>query len=192
MTVVNCLNCLGSARSIPLNDWVLTILRLLQRKKLYVTLVHIAGVGNIVADDPLGNKPLSAAWSLDADSFRWLCESEFVPEVDLFAMREIQRLPSFVALIPDPLASEVHAFSGDQTRWSSLSLFPPTSQILRVLPLLRTFRGRAILVTPDWPNQAWYPSLLRESSGPHLFQRVGNSFIWASSKVLSPLAYWIF
>ena len=59
MTAVNCLARGGSAKSPPLNSWVLSILQLLSKKALHLTACHIAGVRNVVADGLLRSKSLS-------------------------------------------------------------------------------------------------------------------------------------
>ena len=198
MTVVNCLNRGGSARSLPLNSWVLSILHQLARHHLHLTACHIAGVRNVVADGLSRNSPLPSEWSLDEESFRLMCLKEFVPEIDLFATRENRKLPRFLSPVPDRLAEGVDAFTCPWNRWQSVYLFPPTSLLLRVLLLLQHYRGRALLVTPDWPNQPWYPLALRLAKRrwplphPRLSQQVGENIICASSKIYLHLLCWVF
>ena len=115
MTVVNCLNRLGSARSKPLNDWVVSILSTLRKKDLFLTTCHIAGVRNVIADGLSRSKPLSSEWTLDHQSFSWLCQKEFVPSVDLFATKENHKLRSYVSPVPDIEAVAVDAFSSSQS-----------------------------------------------------------------------------
>ena len=198
MTAVNCLNRCGSARSFPLNSWIVSILRLLSRRSLHLTACHIAGVKNVVADGLSRNVPLSSEWSLDVHSFQLLCRREFVPEVDLFATRENHKVPQFVSPLPDPLAVAVDAFSLDWNRWRRIYLFPPSALILRVLVLLQHFQGQALLITPAWTNQPWYPLALQlarhhwDLPCPVLSQRVGENIICNSSKIYRHLLCWIF
>ena len=198
MTVVNCLSRGGSARSVPLNRWIISILHLLQQRQLVLTACHIAGVRNVIADGLSRNSPLPSEWSLDEESFRLMCHREFVPQVDLFATRENRKLDAYVSPVPDRWAIGVDAFSIDWNQWESIYLFPPTSQLLKVLVLLQHFRGRALLVTPDWPNQAWYHLAQRLSRGywhlprPRLSQRVGDTTTLASSKMFQHLLCWSF
>ena len=144
------------------------------------------------------SKPLPSEWTLDEESFRLVCQREFVPQVDLFATRENRKLSSFVSPVPDPLAVGVDAFSLDWSRWEGIYLFPPFSQILRVVLCLQHYQGRAILITPDWPNQPWFPILLERAKDrwdlldPKLFQFVGEDISWASSKMFRHLVCWIF
>ena len=58
-TAVACLNRSGSARSRPLNSWTLSILHQLEKKGLFLTAFHIAGVRNIIADGLSRSTPLT-------------------------------------------------------------------------------------------------------------------------------------
>ena len=151
----------------------------------------------MVVDGLSRSKPLSSEWSLDAVSFQWKCERTFVPEIDLFATRENHRIKPFISPVPDSEAFAIDAFAIDWNQWRKIYAFPPTSQILKVLTLLQGFKGEAIVVTPDWPNQPWYPVLMSRAvehfliPHPLLYQIVGRNTIWASSKVWLHLHLWI-
>ena len=198
VTSVTCLKRMGSARSIALNTWVVSVLSLAQDRGLVLTACHIAGVRNVVADGLSRNAPLPSEWSLDQESFALICNKEFVPEIDLFATRENSKLPRFVSPVRDPLAEGVDAFSVPWSRWHSLYLFPPTILLLRVLVLLQHHEGKAILVTPFWPNQPWFPLATRLAKRcwrlprPRLSQQVGENIIYASSKIYRHLLCWVF
>ena len=113
MTVVNCLSRLGSARSKPLNSWVVSILSLLRDRGIFLTTCHVAGVRNVVADALSRSVPLKSEWSLDDDSFRLLCRRTFYPQVDLFATRENRKVEAFISPVQDHLAVGVDAFAID-------------------------------------------------------------------------------
>ena len=98
-TVVNCLNRLGSARSKPLNSWVLSTLILLRRKGIYLTAFHIQGVRNVVADALSRKCPINTEWELDNTSFSLITSRFGLPEVDLFATRDNKKVPQFVSPI---------------------------------------------------------------------------------------------
>ena len=68
LTAVNCLNRLGSARLRPLNSWVLSILHLVSAREWAVSVFHIAGVRNVVADSLSRIAPVSMEWSLGRQS----------------------------------------------------------------------------------------------------------------------------
>ena len=64
-TAVNCINRQGSARSRPLNSWVLSILHLLKKRGVAVSVFHIAGVSNVLADSLSRPDPVATEWTLD-------------------------------------------------------------------------------------------------------------------------------
>ena len=116
MTTVHCLRRGGSARSRPLNSWVLSIRVLLERRGLYLSVCHVAGVLNVIADGLSRRKALDTEWMLDETSFQWLCNLGVLPEVDLFATRENTRLPKFVSPVLDHQAEALDAFRVDWNR----------------------------------------------------------------------------
>ena len=196
-TVVCCLNRMGSARSRPLNSWVISILQLLEKRRLFLSAFHISGVRNVIADGLSRSLPISTEWMLDKSSFKWILGRAPTPQVDLFATRENAQLPSFVSPVLDVKAVEVDALSIPWDRWRVVYLFPPTPLILKVLAHLETFKGTALLVTPDWPGQAWFPLLRRKAReclhlpDPRLSQIVAGERVFCSSRALLRLLCWI-
>ena len=75
-------------------------------------------------------------------------------------------------------------------------LFPPVSMLVRVIPLLDTFQGTALVVTPAWETRTWYLALASRAKErfllphPFLFQRVGGRLFSNPSKVWSRLLCW--
>lgn len=57
----------------------------------------------------------------------------------------------------------------DWNIWSCSYLFPPNQTILKVLGKMADFRGIAYIVVPVWHNQAWFPLLISQMKGCHLF-----------------------
>ena len=78
---------------------------------------------------------------------------------DLFADRLNTQLPQFFSWRPDPMALASDALQQDWSTGRNYA-FPPFCLIIRTLAKLREKGGELILVTPVWPTQAWYPSLL--------------------------------
>ena len=160
-------------------------------------MVHISGPRNIVADQLSRQTILPSEWTLDPQSFSWILSLGVSPQVDLFATRENARMSQFVSPMMDDLAVAVDAFSLDWNVWRAIYLFPPTSLLHKVLTHLESFRGQALLVTPDWPNQSWFPALsLRARSvlpipNPRLFQRVRGEIFWSHSHLYCSLLIWI-
>lgn len=198
MTTVHCINRRGSSKSPALNSWILSLGLMLRQQRTFLTAFHVAGVSNVVADALSRDQPIDSEWSLDQDSFQWMCTLAAPPQVDLFATHENHQIPNYVSPILDPLAVGKDAFLLDWNRWEVIYLFPPRPMILPVLEKLNDFRGRAYIVAPFWPNQAWFPLLESRSSfhrkfpNPRLSQRVGRRDFSCSSKKILHLAVWIF
>ena len=88
----------------------------------------------------------------DADS-RALCQGSFCRQTEHPAASVLQLEARSV------LALEVDALQQDWSKEKNYA-FPPFCLIMRVLAKLREQGGELILVTPLWPTQAWYPTLL--------------------------------
>ena len=67
--VVCCLNRGGSARSIPLWSWTLSIVNLLETRGWFLTVVHLKGASNVLADALSRDRPIATEWELDMESF---------------------------------------------------------------------------------------------------------------------------
>ena len=83
--------------------------------------------------------------------------------MDLFVARHNAQLPQYLNFKPDPGAVAVDTFGQD---WSSLTLyvFPPFLMVGRYLQKIREDKvEKAVIVTPLWRSQAWYPLLLHMS-----------------------------
>lgn len=73
-------------------------------------MVHIQEVSNVLADGLSWLIPLSTKWTVDTDSFSWLCRMYGLLDVDLFVSEWSQRLLTYVAPFPDCEAVAVDAF----------------------------------------------------------------------------------
>ena len=82
------------------------------------------------------------------------------PEIDLFATRLNHKLPIYVSWNPDPYSVSINAFS---VSWSQsyVYCFPPFSVIWKVLKKIRDHTAEAIIITPHWPTQSWFPAALQ-------------------------------
>jgi hypothetical protein len=96
---------------------------------------------------------------------RWLSvslaqiQSIWQSRIDLFASEWNAQLPSFVSWFPQPNAQWTDAFSRD---WKGLQAyaFPPFNLIPHFLSKLIQDQATLTLITPYWPSQAWFPTLL--------------------------------
>ena len=82
------------------------------------------------------------------------------PEIDLFATRLNHKLPIYVSWKPDPYSVSINAFS---VSWSQsyMHCFLPFSVIWKVLKKIRDNTAEAIVITPHWPTQSWFPAALQ-------------------------------
>ena len=195
-TAVNCINRGGSARSPPLNSWILSILTLLKKKGLFISAFHIAGVRNVIADSLSRSAPVSTEWELDQDSFDKIVTRWGAPQVDLFATAENFKVNAYISPVPDPQSLGTDAFAQDWSKWNKVYLFPPTAMLPKIIPLLDAFRGTAIVVTPAWKTRTWFVALESRARDklllpcPHLSQRVGGEVFSNLSKIWNPLVCW--
>ena len=84
----------------------------------------------------------------------------FKPEIDLIATNIKRQLGKYAAFRPDPGAIYIDAFSID---WTDLKFhaFLPILVIPRVLAKEKQDSAEDIVVVPFWPNQVWYPVMLK-------------------------------
>ena len=191
---MNCLNHLDSVISCPFNDWTLSILHLLKRRGLFLTAKHITRIQNVVADGLSRLYPLPSEWMLDHQFFDWVLGLRTQPQVD-FTTRENYHLLCYVYSVLDEQATALDAFSVDWKRWGLIYLFPPANVILKVLNLLESYVGNAVLLTPCWPNQQWYLLLFQRASAyqeipqPGLSQIMKGEVCWNLSRFLPANSY---
>ena len=160
-SAVQALNKMGSMKSLDLDIISKDIWEWAMERKISLSASHIPGIFNKEADIESRKDDRSLEWSLNPEDFDSLLqELEFSPEIDLFASRLNAKIHPFVSYRPDPLASHVNAFSLD---WSDLPFyaFPPFPCISSCIQKVVQDRATGIIIVPDWPNQIWYPEILR-------------------------------
>ena len=162
-SAVHALNKMGSMRSLLLDSISKDIWDWANKRNNFLTASHIPGVFNEEADAESRREDRSSEWMLHSQDFKRLLEElQFTPSIDLFASRLNTQLSSFVSFRPDPESCHVDAFS---LNWEDLSFyaFPPFPCISSCIQKVVQDRSRGILVAPNWPNQIWYPELIRMS-----------------------------
>ena len=155
-SAVNILNHMGTSHSDPCNELAKVIWEWCIKRSIWISIVHIPGKNNVVADFESRRIQRESEWMLDITS---LCEAlkrlEVSPVIDLFASRINKQLPRYVSYRPDPDAEAIDAFT---LNWENLNFyaFPPFSVIPTVLAKIQKERAEGIVVLPDWPTQSWY------------------------------------
>ena len=164
-TVVSYINNEGGMRSGPLCALLWRILTWCTVNQVTLKARHIPGQLNVVADklSRLG-QIIQTEWSLLTEVFQTICIRWHRPQIDLFATKFNNKLPQFVSLVPDSLATAVDALS---LPWEDLDayVFPPVAILGKVVEKLLDSPGnRIILIAPGWPNMPWFWDLVDMSS----------------------------
>ena len=117
--------------------------------KCWLTITHIPGLENVLADLRSRKFTDHLEWSLSLDIFQAICKEWGTPEVDMFASRLNAKLPKYVSWEPEPDNWKTDAFS---FKWDNLFIFcfPPFSLLPRVVRKLRRDRACATVVAPHW------------------------------------------
>ena len=148
-----------------------------------LSVAHIQGSFNVLADQLSRGAELTTEWSLAKRDFQRILKMNPLLQVDLFATNLNNQLPTFVSPCPDKRAAAVDALSTPWEQWEHLYLFPPSNLVPKVLAKLASSQFKsAVLVTTETPTRPWYmalklkkvPSVLLEV---HLQQIVVNQLV---------------
>ena len=107
---------------------------------------------NVVADGLSSLKPLNTEWTLPPEAFSAILRWAGPLQVDLLASPTNYRLLQWVSLFPHPDAVACNCLSIDWNGFASIYAFPLVGLILTLLPLIRGYRGRLVLVAPWDPH----------------------------------------
>lgn len=155
-TAVNIINHMGTSHSEKCNKLAKTIWEWCINRSIWISLAHIPGKHNLVADFESRRNQKESEWMLDKLLLSNALERlDFYPEVDLFATCLNTQFQKYISYRPDPNAIAVDAFT---LNWGELKFyaFPPFSLITTVLSKIQKEGGEGICVLPDWPTQGWY------------------------------------
>ena len=162
-TAVSYINLMGGTHSTRCNEIARSVWRHAIDNNIHLSAAHIAGTDNTDADYASRNfvNP-DIELCIEGHEFNHMCKQLHInPDIDLFATYANRKVDKFVSWKPDPCSVNVDAFSLDWNDFTSIYIFPPFSLLGRVLAKLRTYRGAALIVYPNWKGQFWYPSLQR-------------------------------
>ena len=161
---------MGGVRSQQCNDVAKQIWSWAEAQKVWITVAHIPGVFNTVADFRSRHFADNLEWEINQKLFDKICRVLGTPDIDMFASRVNKKLPMYVAWYPDPEAWGVDAFS---LSWTDhfVYLFPPFSLVGRTIQKLVADQARGILVAPTWPTQAWYARLQKLTTRKLTFRK---------------------
>lgn len=162
-TAISYINKQGGTHSMLLNDLAIDIWQVCIEYGIHLSAAHIPGKHNILADQASREFRDAAEWAIPMHVFDKITDLFGVPEVDLFASRLNKKLDRYASWKPDPESTYIDAMS---ISWTDkfVYIFPPFSMIWPVITKLEEDRvQRAIIVTPKWSTQSWYPRLLSKS-----------------------------
>ena len=159
-TAICYVNKMGGTKSPGCNRVAREIWQTCIEHNVWLSAAHIPGKENVVADTASRVFEDAHEWMISDIVFEELCRRWGRPHIDAFATKNNKKLNKFMSWKPDPEAMVIDAFS---TYWKGIYIysFPPFSCIWRVLRKIALECDQAILVTPLWTTQSWWPGILR-------------------------------
>ena len=179
-------NRLGGTRSLVLSNLALALWEWALSQNIFLSAEHLAGRMNVMADWQSRHFTDSSNWRLCPEVFQALMQIREPCAKDLFADRLNTQLSRFYSWKPDPMALAVDALQQDWSKEKNYA-FPPFCLITRVLAKSREFGGELILITPLWPTQAWYPTLLDMSVSLPVLLLMSNNLLLGPQGEIHPL-----
>ena len=161
----------GSTASASCNEVCRKIWLWCLERNIWISLAHCPGKLNVEADLASRNFNDDTEWCLNKSIFVKICKRFGTPQVDIFASRLNKQIARFYSWQPDPSAAAVDAFTVSWT-YDYIYAFPPFSIIPRVLQKIQLDGCAAILITPVWPNQPWFTTILQMLVAPPLLFQV--------------------
>ena len=150
-TAVAYLRNMGGTRSILCNDMAREIWLWCKEKQIWLSVSHIPGADNVLADKASRVFDDTTEWKVEATIYEKITERWGRPDIDMFASRlNYQTLPN-VSWGPDPQAMAVDAFTLNWN-FSLIYAFPPFSPIAPVLKKIQEDQAEVIMVVPKWTH----------------------------------------
>jgi hypothetical protein len=127
---------------------------------IHLSVRHIPGRLNVIADSLSRREPLNTEWTLHPDVFAAVLRLWPMLQVDVFATRFTNRLPLFVSPFPD---ERVLAVDGLMFDWTGrdVNAFPPTLRIPQVVKKLEKEQCVVTLVAPLQWSRSWTTRMAR-------------------------------
>jgi hypothetical protein len=176
-SAVTILNHMGTSHSDSCNDLAKIIWQWCMKRNIWISVAHIPGKNNIVADFESRRNQRESEWMINKVSLSAALQHLKVsPDIDLFASRINKQFPRYVSYRPDPDAEAIDAFS---LTWENLNFyaFPPFSVIPLVLNKIQKERAEGIVVLPDWPTQSWYTTASRLMKQPPVTLQLSKTLL---------------
>lgn len=159
MHVINSL----SSRSAALMAELRRLHKVVQRLGITITATWIASVANVWAD-ALSRQRDRDTWRLDNAIFQRLQDRYGTHTIDRFATALNTRCARFNSLLHSQGTEAVDAFSvpwdGNENSW----IYPPFSQVARVIDKVVADKATATVVLPVWTAQEWWAPALAHAT----------------------------
>ena len=159
-TAVAYIRNMGGTRSIECNEMAREIWLWCKEKQIWLSVLHIPGVDNVLADAASRVFDDTTEWKLQEAIYAKITKRWGLPDIDMFASRlNYQTLP-YVAWGPDPQAIAADAFT---LNWDFplIYAFPPFSLIAPVLQKIQDDHAEVTIVVPQWTAHPWYSLLVK-------------------------------
>lgn len=177
MSVVYYLNRQGGTRSPAMSVIARAIWELVTSWGSGLVSEHLPREFNVIADEDSKAKYSRNDWKLNPRWFQML-DAEWGPHhVDTFASALNHHLPRYCTWEADSMALAQDAFS---ISWAGMNVWinPPWVLIGRILNKVIRDGCDATLITPHWPSQPWFPTLLELLCGaPILLPHTEDLFL---------------
>ena len=124
-TAVCCINHMGTSHSKEINLLVTEIWDFCIKNNIWITVAHIPGKHNVIADFESRRGINDTEWALDQTVYDQAIQLlDVTPSIDLFASRLNYKCKPYVAFRPDPEAQAINAF---HISWVNMCFyaFPP-------------------------------------------------------------------
>jgi hypothetical protein len=144
-----------------------------ESRQIAIQAVHVPGILNVVADHQSRLNLETGDWKLRPDYFQQIA-SLWNPQIDLFSAAWNRQLDKFISWQPQLDAMAVDAFTMD---WGKLRgyAFPHFKLIHRCLLKIWRDQADALLLTPVWPAQPWWPTIMKLAyQPPRILKPVAN------------------
>jgi len=151
----------GGTRSLQCNSVARQIWDFCKCRQIDLTVSHIPGEINSIADAQSRNFNQDTEWMLNPDTFKVIVAQFGKPCIDLFASRLNHQLKPYASWRPDGNAQAIDAFTIPWGNFALAYCFPPFSLLTRVLQKAEADQATCLLVYPLWSAQPWFPRLQR-------------------------------
>ena len=176
VTALSHLVKMGGTKRAELNKISKEIWEYLIGNKITLTAKYLTSSQNIQVDCESRHTKDSSEWKLCPQTFARTTQIMGKPSLDLFASRLSHQLPRYMSWKLDSCCMAVDVL---QQKWTHMFpyAFSPFSLIGKVLRKIQEDRVTAILITPTWQSQPWYPWLLKMNIKNPILLRAKNTLL---------------